>query len=182
MPLKQRLPTIPGYEIIQRLGGGGMGVVYAVRRIVDGRRVALKMIKQWDAPDEHESDERSRLVQRFHNEVLAVSRLRHPNIVEVYENGEQNGLPFFTMELVEGGNLEQDLDARLPSVDRAAELLRVMALAMHYAHEKGIIHRDLKPANVLLTRDRTPKIGDFGLARCFDQESDLTRTGEILGT
>jgi serine/threonine protein kinase len=182
MTPEQRLPAIPGYEIIKRLGGGGMGVVYAVRRMADGHRVALKMIKQSDETDEHESDIRSRLVRRFHKEVEAVSRLRHPNIVEVYENGEQNGLPFFTMELVEGGNLDQDFDACLPSVDRAAELLKVLALAMHYAHGKGIIHRDLKPANVLLTSDRTPKIGDFGLARCFDQESDLTRTGEILGT
>src|SRR4051812_36843535 len=173
-PLDDRFPPVPGYEILGELGRGGMGVVYKALQVKANRLVALKMILAGG----HAGADR---LERFRTEAEAVARLQHPNIVQIHEVGEHNGLPFFSLEFCAGGSLEGRLQ-RTPLAPRgAAALVETLARAMHAAHEKGVLHRDLKPANVLLTEDGTPKIGDFGLARKLD-EAGQTASGAVLGT
>ena len=169
------LPRIPGYEVEAVLGRGGMGIVFRARHLRLGRVVALKMLLADAYAGPHER-------ARFQREAEAVAGLRHPNVVQIYDVGESEGRPYFTMEFVEGDSLARKL-AGAPQPPRlAASLLATVAGAVHSAHTGGIVHRDLKPANVLLTADGTPKISDFGLARRLDGEADLTRTGNVLGT
>jgi tetratricopeptide (TPR) repeat protein/tRNA A-37 threonylcarbamoyl transferase component Bud32 len=169
------LPRIPGYEVEAMLGRGGMGVVYKARHLRLKRSVALKMLitGAYAGPRER---------ARFQREAEAVAGLRHANIVQVYDVGEHQGWPYFTMELVEGGSLAQALAATPKPARQAAALLATLAEAMQVAHQAGIIHRDLKPANILLTADGTPKIADFGLARHFDAGPALTPSGDRMGT
>jgi hypothetical protein len=168
-------PEIPGYEVLGVLGRGGMGVVYKARHLALKRPVALKMI----LAGAHAGDqERS----RFRTEAEAAARLQHPNIVQVYEVGEHHGLPFCALEFVDGGSLSRKLRGRPLPAKEAARLVATLADAMHLAHSRNVVHRDLKPANVLLTRDGTPKIADFGLARRLDEESGQTHTGTVMGT
>jgi len=168
-------PHVPGYEIESELGRGGMGVVYKARQVDLQRPVALKMI----LTGAHASAVQ---LERFRAEARAEARLQHPNIVQVYEIGEHEGLPYFSLEFVDGGSLSQKA-GRQPQPPRdAARLVETLARAAHYAHERGIVHRDLKPANVLLSADGTPKIADFGLAKCLDDDSGSTRTGLVIGT
>jgi serine/threonine protein kinase len=166
------------YEIIHILGRGGMGVVYKARHGRLRRFVALKMFEPGRIPSERE-------VLRFRTEAETVARLQHPNIVQIFEIGERDGLPFLALELVEGGTLADRLQ-RLPFAPRAAaELLETLARAVHHAHKQGIIHRDLKPANVLFASDGTAKLTDFGLAKVLEDADglrDATRTGEPIGT
>jgi WD40 repeat protein/tRNA A-37 threonylcarbamoyl transferase component Bud32 len=169
------LPQVPGYEILGKLGHGGMGVVYKARHLKLNRVVALKMI----LAGEHASPES---LERFRIEAEAVARLQHPNIVQIYEIGEQNGLPYFSLEYLEGGSLAQQLDGTPLAPRDAAELVATMADAVQAAHAEDIVHRDLKPANVLLTKDRSPKITDFGLAKRLDSAAHQTQSGAILGT
>jgi serine/threonine-protein kinase len=166
----------PGYEILRVLGRGGMGVVYEARQRALKRRVALKMVTAGVHTDP------AQLV-RFQIEAEAVASLQHPNIVQIYEVGEHQGIPFFSLELVDGGTLEGLIKQAPLSVRDAAEMTRQLADAMNYAHVRGIIHRDLKPGNVLVTADGQPKITDFGLAKRLDV-TDLSQTqaGTILGT
>jgi WD40 repeat protein/tRNA A-37 threonylcarbamoyl transferase component Bud32 len=166
---------VPGYQILAELGRGGMGVVYKACQTRLHRLVALKMILAGSHAREDD-------LARFSAEAEAVAGLRHPNIIQIYDVGEQDGLPYFSLEFVEGGTLADRLDGTPWQAPRAAELVETLARAVHAAHEKGIIHRDLKPGNVLLTADGTPKITDFGLAKRLDQQSDRTRTGTIMGT
>jgi eukaryotic-like serine/threonine-protein kinase len=168
--------AIPGYEILSELGRGAMGVVYRARQFRPNRIVALKMILSGGHASRTE-------LARFRAEAEAVARLHHPNIVQVYEVGEQDGNPFFSLEYVEGESLHKAVGGMPQPARRAAELTRALAVAMEAAHERGIIHRDLKPANILLTREGSPKITDFGLAKRIDEkDSGTTRTGAILGT
>src|SRR5262245_43452909 len=135
-------PRVPGYEIVGELGRGGMGIVYQARQLGLNRLVALKMIQ---APAPAGSAE----VIRFRREAEAVARVQHPNIGQVYEVGEHDGRPFFSMELVNEGGLDRRL-AGMPQPPRqAAQLVETLARAVHYAHQRGIVHRDLKPANIL---------------------------------
>jgi predicted Ser/Thr protein kinase len=167
--------VIPGYEILGEIGRGGMGVVYKARQLALNRFIALKMILagEHSAPQE---------VIRFLAEAEAVAQLQHPHIVQVFEIGQHEGRPYFTMEYIAGSNLERQL-AGTPMPDRpAAELVARLAEAVQAAHERGIVHRDLKPANVLLTPDGTPKITDFGLAKRVEGGSGLTQSGAIVGT
>jgi serine/threonine-protein kinase len=152
-----------------------MGVVYRARQVELDREVALKMILTGGhaGPEER---------ARFRSEALAIGRLRHPNVVQIYEVGEHERLPFFSLELMDGGSLAQRLGGKpLPALP-AAHLVETLARAVHAAHQQGILHRDLKPGNVLLTPDGIPKIADFGLAKRLEGASGHTPAGAILGT
>jgi serine/threonine-protein kinase len=163
-------------EIQERLGEGGMGVVYRARQLVLGRLVALKMIHAGARTDPKQ-------LARFRTEVQAVARLSHPNFVQIYEIGQRDGLPYFLMEYVAGGSLERKLSSGPLPVRQAAQLVETLARAMQVAHEHGILHRDLKPANILLTLDGQPKITDFGLAKMISgQDAGPSRSGGIVGT
>jgi len=170
----EEVPEVPGYEIFRELGRGGMGVVYKARQTALDRLVALKMIRA----GAHASGE-ERL--RFRIEAEAVARLRHGNIVQIFEVGEADGWPYIALEYLDGGSLETNLEGRPMDSRPAAELLAVVARAMHAAHLRGIVHRDLKPANILLAADGTPKIADFGLAKKLDAVRQ-TQTGVVMGT
>ncbi len=167
--------TFQGYEIVDLLGRGGMGVIYRARQLSLGRNVAIKVM----LAGAHASPEE---LLRFRIEAESVALLCHPNIVQVYEVGEQDGYPFYALEYVEGGSLAEKLmDGPMPAV-KAAQLIEKIARAVDAAHQHGIIHRDLKPANILLTADGEPKITDFGLAKRMSDSFDQTRTGTGLGT
>jgi eukaryotic-like serine/threonine-protein kinase len=166
---------LPGYEIVRELGRGGMGVVYEARQIRPTRLVALKMML---AGSHAGHDERRRLLA----EAEAVARLHHPNIVQVFEAGEHDGLAYLALEYCPNGSLAAKLQGTPMPADEAAALVEILARTVHHAHKAGIVHRDLKPANVLLAADGTPKITDFGLAKRVDQDHGETRSGTLVGT
>jgi tRNA A-37 threonylcarbamoyl transferase component Bud32 len=184
-------PRIPGYEIVEELGRGGMGVVYKARQQQLNRLVALKMVLAgpYAAPEER---------ARFRTEAEAMARLRHPHVVQIHEVGEHDGRPYFALEYVDGGSLADRLDGKPVPAGEAARFLETLARAVHAAHQSGIVHRDLKPANILLSGDGraarddlsfretmnlpTPKITDFGLAKLLDAPGPLTATGAVMGT
>lgn len=173
--------AVPGYEILEELGRGGMGVIYKARQHQPRRLVALKMILS----GEHASDDQ---LARFRSEAEAVARLQHPNIVQIHEVSQHDGRAFLTLEFVPGGNLAQYLKKNPLRPKQAATLVEQLARAVHFAHQRGIVHRDLKPANVLLAADLVPKIADFGLAKQLEGMTSLTaggprtQSGAILGT
>jgi serine/threonine protein kinase len=154
---------VPGYEILQEIGRGGMGVVYKARQTSLDRVVALKMV----LPGAHAGTQQ-RL--RFRGEAEAAARLHHPNIVQVYEVGEQERCPYISLEYVDGRGLNEVLFDGRPAPPGAAALVEQLARAVDYAHRRGVVHRDLKPVNVLLTADGTPKVTDIGLAKRLDDE------------
>jgi WD40 repeat protein/tRNA A-37 threonylcarbamoyl transferase component Bud32 len=168
-------PVVPGYEILGELGRGGMGVVYKARHLKLNRVVALKMVLAGGhaGPDD---------LARFLAEAEAVAALQHPHIVQLYDFGQHEGLPFFTLEFVPGGSLADKLNGTPLPPKEAARAVEQLARGVHYAHGKGIVHRDLKPANVLLAEGGTPKVTDFGLAKRVEVGAGLTATGAILGT
>jgi WD40 repeat protein len=191
-------PAVQGYELLDELGRGGMGVVYKARQIKLNRLVALKMILAGGHAGEPE-------LARFRTEAEAVARLQHPNIVQIYEVGEADGRPFFSLEFVDGGSLEERLAGTPLPPRRAAQLVETLAHAIDAAHQRGIVHRDLKPANILLQKDEgrrmkdeppqqsdssfillpssfLPKITDFGLAKKLDAPTGQTVSGAIMGT
>ena len=172
----REFPKIAGYEILGELGRGGMGVVYKARHKKLDRVVALKMV----IAGAHASQDQ---LDRFILEAQAVARLQHPDIVQVFEIGEHDGLPFFSLEFVDGGTLASKIGGKPMPPKDAAEMTMILAAAMQFAHKRDIIHRDLKPANILLSGEGLPKITDFGLAKKLeDEESHNTRTGAIMGT
>jgi serine/threonine-protein kinase len=170
-----RLAHVAGYKILSVLGQGGMGVVYKARQRGLKRIVALKMI----SPVGHHGPTD---LARFRSEAVAVADLQHPNIVQLYEVGEDNGHPFFSLEYVRGGSLARKISGTPQPPREAAELVRALADGMEYAHQRGIIHRDLKPANVLLTESGQPKVSDFGLVKRLEDDSGQTQSGSILGS
>jgi tetratricopeptide (TPR) repeat protein/tRNA A-37 threonylcarbamoyl transferase component Bud32 len=170
-----RLPTVPGYEMLGELGRGGMGVVYKARQLRLNRIVALKMIL---APD-HASPEAS---LRFLAEAESIARIHHPHVIQIFAFGDHDGRPYFEMEYVDGGSLADRASAKAWPVADAARLIETVARAIDVAHGLGVVHRDLKPANILLTADGIPKVADFGLAKCLDTETGLTRTEWIVGS
>ena len=163
------------YEIQKELGRGGMGVVYKARQVSLNRPVALKMIKAGALADEAE-------LRRFQNEAEAVALLDHAGIVPVYEVGEHDGQNYFSMKLVEGGNLADQLPTFEANPRAAATLLAETAEAVHHAHMRGILHRDLKPANILIDAEGHPHVTDFGLAKLIESDVELTASGAIMGT
>jgi WD40 repeat protein len=203
-------PAPPGYEILRKLGRGGMGVVYQARHLQLGRVVALKMILAGAHADTADR-------VRFLAEARAVAQLQHPHIVQIFEIGEHAGLPYFTLEYVAGGTLAELLRQRPLGPREAAALVEQLARGVAYAHEHGVVHRDLKPENVLLAEGREqgtgnreqaagdntpgargsegrgsslfsvpcslfPKIADFGLAKRVDTGEEFTASGTVLGT
>jgi tetratricopeptide (TPR) repeat protein len=168
-------PTLAGYEILDELGHGAMGVVYLAGQIEPKRPVALKMILPgagaWPG-----------MLERFRIEADAVARLKHPNIVEIHEVGVQGGRPFICLEYAPGGSLARKLAGTPQPPADAARMVQTLARAVQSAHQCYIVHRDLKPDNVLLMADGTPQDHDFGLAKLLDAEQGLSRTGIVMGT
>ncbi|HEY1377334.1 MAG TPA: serine/threonine-protein kinase, partial [Gemmataceae bacterium] len=185
-------PNVAGYEIIRELGRGGMGVVYQARQVGLDRVVALKMLLPLAAATPEQ-------LARFRAEAEALARLHHPNVVPIYDSGQCDGRPFFTMAYVPGPSLDRVIGGRAQDVGRSAHLVEVLARAVHAVHQRGIVHRDLKPANVLLwpaaagdpaaasfpispSAAGVPMISDFGLATDQAAGRRLTETGTTLGT
>ncbi|MFO0889520.1 MAG: protein kinase [Isosphaeraceae bacterium] len=180
-PEKLAGTRIGDYQLIEVIGVGGMGIVYKARQLSLNRLVALKTIGSRLLHSEQ-------LIARFVSEATAVAALQHPNIVPIYEVGHDDELHYFSMRLVEGGNLSNAIEK---GPDRfgfkggpreSARLVMTLARAIDAAHRHGVLHRDLKPANVLLNESGEPLIADFGLAKRLDDDSNLTRTGDIIGS
>ena len=163
------------YELIQEIARGGMGVVYKARQKSLNRIVAVKMILSGQLAGEVE-------VKRFRTEAEAAANLQHPNIVAIHEVGEHEGRHYFSMDYVEGKNLADHCAGKPLSANQVAGLVKTIAEAVQYAHQRGILHRDLKPQNVLLDERGQPRITDFGLAKNIEQEGSLTVTGAVLGS
>ncbi len=163
------------YELLEEIGRGGQGVVYRAHQKSLNRTVALKVIglAHW-ATEAH--------VKRFRREAEAAASLNHPCIVPIYEVGERDGACYFSMGLVEGGQLDAVAKRDPMPIRHAGELIAKLARTVSYAHEHGILHRDIKPGNILLDVKGEPHLTDFGLARLVETESTVTRTMEVLGT
>ncbi|WP_372894348.1 protein kinase [Stieleria sp.] len=171
----QQVRYFGDYELLEEIARGGMGVVFKARQINLNRIVALKMILAGELAGEEE-------IRRFKSEAEAAAQLDHPGIVPIFEIGEYDGKHYFSMGFVDGESLAAHMpDGPLPPKE-AAELTTKICAAVQYAHEKGVIHRDLKPGNVLMDPNGIPRVTDFGLAKQVAGESDLTRTGQIIGT
>jgi len=169
-----RLP-IRGYEVLEVIARGGMGIVYRAHQLQPDRLVALKMLLPHQVASPAAAD-------RFRVEIRALTELDHPNILPVYEVGEYEGIPFFTMKLAPGGTLSAQRQSLSGKWRQIAELMIVLADAVHFAHERGVLHRDLKPGNILFDENRRPYISDFGLAKLAHADGSLTQSTDFLGS
>lgn len=163
------------YELIEELGRGGMGVVYRARQTTLNRMVALKMILAGNLASSED-------VRRFRQEAEAAANLDHPHIAPIYETGEHNNQHYFSMKLIEGPSLLDALPELRKDTRKAVRMLEQVARGVHHAHQRGVLHRDLKPANILLDREGTPYVTDFGLAKRVEGGSNVTTSGAIVGT
>ena len=163
------------YHLMEEIDRGGMGIVYRAKQLQAKRVVALKMILAGKFAGKKD-------LKRFYSEAAAAAKLDHPNIVPIYDVGEQDGHPFFTMAYVDGQNLAARIQQGPLAQREAAAMVSEIAGAIEYAHQRGIVHRDLKPANILLTANGQTRITDFGLAKQIGDHSDLTVTGDVVGT
>jgi WD40 repeat protein len=170
-----RLAYFGDYQLLEEIARGGMGVVYKARQISLNRIVAVKMILAGQFASAGD-------VQRFRIEAENAANLDHPNIVPIYEVGRFKGQHYFSMKLIEGGRLAQQIPRFTKDHRAAARLVACVARAVGYAHQRGILHRDLKPGNILLDAAGNPQVTDFGLARRLERDGDLTLSGAILGT
>jgi eukaryotic-like serine/threonine-protein kinase len=168
------LKKLGKYEVLGELGHGAMGVVYRARDPMINRLVALKTITTGLADDPN-------LLQRFYREAQAAGGLQHPNIVTIYDMGDDQKLPYIAMELIDGESLEQIIHRRanIPIALKLTYALQACR-AFDYAHKRGIVHRDIKPANVMVTKESVVKVVDFGIARVLD--TSKTQTGMLIGT
>src|SRR5262245_56011933 len=166
-------PNVPGYEILEELGRGGMGVVYKARHLALGRVVALKMV----LAGAHVGEKQRR---RFRAEAEVAARLSHPHIVQVYEVGEQDDCPYLSLEYVEGGNLHDVLSQSRPAPAESAALVEQLARAVDYAHRRGVVHRDLKPANILLQKDEGRRMKDEGREAAVSDSSFSLQPSSFL--
>ena len=170
-----KFPIVDGYTIVSELGRGGMGVVYKARDLRLDRFVALKMMHP-------EGPAREQVVVRMLTEARAAAHLQHPNLVPIYEVRECEGCPVLVFEYVDGGTLAERIARQPIDPDIAAHMMETLAKVLAYAHSRGIVHRDLKPANVLIAKDGTLKVSDFGLARQLDDDKRQTKSGMPIGT
>ena len=163
------------YVLVEEIARGGMGVVYKARQVTLGRTIALKVLLGGAFSSES-------LLRRFQVEAEAAAALQHPGIVAIHEFGEYDNQPYYTMDYVEGGNLTDMAKGQPIAPDRAARYLKAIAEAVSFAHQQGILHRDLKPSNVLIDPNDRPRVADFGLAKRLGDDSDLTLSGQMLGS
>jgi serine/threonine protein kinase len=171
-------PALPGYEILDEVGRGGMGIVYRARQLSLDRIVAIKVIPLGLTGQDE-------VVARFHQEKRFAARLVHPNLVMAYDAGQVAGLPFFVMEFVAGANLAERVQRHGPlSLPEACEVIRQAALGLQHIHEQGLVHRDVKPSNLMLTPQGQVKVLDLGVARLLKpaQEGPISAYGQFLGT
>ncbi len=174
-PVSERIRYFGDYELDHEIARGGMGVVYAARQVTLNRRVAVKMILAGHLADEER-------VRRFYAEAEAAANLKHPNIVSIHEVGSHKGQHYFSMDFVDGENLAEYTRGKpLPAL-QAATIVKLIAAAIHYAHQRGVLHRDLKPSNILMDAEGRPHVTDFGLAKLIGRDSMLTQSGAFLGT
>ena len=166
--------VLGSYRVMERIGRGGMATVFRAYQPALDRQVALKVL-----PDFFAEEETYR--RRFQQEAMSVARLRHPNILQVFDFGDADGIAYIVMELIEGGTLSERLGEPM-QLDAVLSLLEPLAAALDYAHSRGVLHRDIKPSNVLLRDDGTPVLADFGLARMAGALRRLTETGMVMGT
>ena len=166
--------TLGNYQIVEKIGAGGMGAVYKAYQPGLGRFVAIKVLPPQTAGD-------PAFAERFAQEARAVGKLRHPNIVTAFDFTQQDDIAYLVSDYIDGGTLADQLGAALP-LDYAIGILGPLAAALDYAHARGVVHRDIKPQNVLLTREGTPLLTDFGLAKIVGPGSGMTQAGSLMGT
>ncbi|HEV2032844.1 MAG TPA: protein kinase [Candidatus Dormibacteraeota bacterium] len=166
--------VIGPYRIVEQVGRGGMATVYKAHQAALARYVAVKVLPDFLASEEG-------FKERFQQEAVSVAKLRHPNILAVFDYGNAEGTAYIVNEFVDGGTLSDQLGSPLP-MDYVVNTLKPIAAALDYAHARGILHRDIKPSNILMNMEGTPVLGDFGLAKMMERGPGLTQAGMVVGT